>query len=886
MKQKNMMRVLSVLLFALFMSSTFTGGPSTIAVSESTVDLNESATLSASPTEMGSRMPSQPSILVFNQFSDLVPGLNNEFRNTVTSIEETYGPKFTYQNLTDYSQLGESLGDYDIFLITEQEQMSLENLTAIVDAWNGHLHEFVANGGILIVMTAYNFAGLQAGATARILNETELLSVYSPSASSGYTVYNVNATDALANGIEGSWIAADGSLRFNTSGDGVTVVDDGTWSGVVHKTIERGHVVLLGFDLFERESNYDIILANSIRLHRHVVFDDSHGQVNEITAEYSTFALDLAAAGYAVSQMNTFDPSYLEASDVLVLSYCFTPYGEDEVDIIEEFVARGGGLWVITEFEELGDELDPVTDRFGFVRNKTAAYIYDSDDNAQDEWDVVYSSAFGNILNHSVTVDVLGIETNAGTGFIGMPENGRPLIVTDSDGTATWGGTDPALGVVVAAEARIGMGRVIVTTDVNMFQDDQDHTGNAVNNYFESDNDVFGEGCIRWLAAAGIEEQVVLIDESHIPRHTLLSHNVDFANFLTENGFTLMWMSSFYETLINTADVLMMSEGVYTTSNYSANEVNTIESFVAEGGGLFLRYDWGIFGVQTDNITQSFGIARNGTSYIIDSDNTIFGDSYNFYDMDNILEHPINTDVTRIEIDRGTGFVSIGTATPLLVTDNDATSTWYHDGSPADEVVMIAAAEHGMGRVVVIPDVNMLENGLDVDGDGLGQMYAADNEIFLRNAFLWLSANRAPMVEVLSPNGGETLSGEVQISWSAMDYDSDTLQFIVFYSANGGSSWTAIADGLTATTLGWDTTMVADGDQYLIRVVAHDEMAEGADTSDAVFSIDNPEVTTTPTTPTDGGLPLDIGTMIIIIAAIGGVILIVVVFLLRGRGAE
>jgi hypothetical protein len=185
-----------------------------------------------------------------------------------------------------------------------------------------------------------------------------------------------------------------------------------------------------------------------------------------------------------------------------------------------------------------------------------------------------------------------------------------------------------------------------------------------------------------------------------------------------------------------------------------------------------------------------------------------------------------------------------------------------------------------MGRVVVIPDLEICLNSNDVDGDGLGQVYAADNEIFLRNAFIWLSANRAPMVEVSSPNGGEILEGEVQISWTAVDYDGDTMHFIVLYSDNGGSSWTALADGLTTTTIDWNTSTVADGEQYLIRVVAEDGRYERSDDSDAVFSIDNIDETTPPE-----GFPLD-ATMIIIIAAIGAVVLIVVVLILKRRGSE
>ena len=86
------------------------------------------------------------------------------------------------------------------------------------------------------------------------------------------------------------------------------------------------------------------------------------------------------ALGYACSAMNTFDAEYLEASDVLVLSSSSTLYSSGEVDVIEEFVASGGGLFVASDWIEFGDELDPVIERFDFVRNKTVQeFLYPID---------------------------------------------------------------------------------------------------------------------------------------------------------------------------------------------------------------------------------------------------------------------------------------------------------------------------------------------------------------------------------------------------------------------------------------------------------------------------------------------------------------------------
>src|SRR5258706_16308128 len=64
-----------------------------------------------------------------------------------------------------------------------------------------------------------------------------------------------------------------------------------------------------------------------------------------------------------------------------------------------------------------------------------------------------------------------------------------------------------------------------------------------------------------------------------------------------------------------------------------------------------------------------------------------------------------------------------------------------------------------------------------------------------------LSAH-APAVTVLSPNGGESLSGTVTVRWSASDAGGDALTYGVFYAA-GGASYPPIAIGLTGTAFSW-----------------------------------------------------------------------------------
>jgi hypothetical protein len=175
---------------------------------------------------------------------------------------------------------------------------------------------------------------------------------------------------------------------------------------------------------------------------------------------------------------------------------------------------------------------------------------------------------------------------------------------------------------------------------------------------------------------------------------------------------------------------------------------------------------------------------------------------------------------------------------------------------------------------VAITDINMPMINYDPEGDGYGDMVDGDNDIFLTNVFTWLTANRAPSVEVSAPNGGETVSGQVAVNWTSVDLDDDPLTYTVSYSDDGGGSWISIATGIVGLTFSWNTTLVENGEDYLIRVRASDGDLTGQDVSDATFTVDNP-------IPSDGGGELPI--TLILAAAAAVVIVIVVILFLQKR---
>ncbi|MEW5766299.1 MAG: Ig-like domain-containing protein [bacterium] len=147
----------------------------------------------------------------------------------------------------------------------------------------------------------------------------------------------------------------------------------------------------------------------------------------------------------------------------------------------------------------------------------------------------------------------------------------------------------------------------------------------------------------------------------------------------------------------------------------------------------------------------------------------------------------------------------------------------------------------GLTEETTVLDIRTVEDGLSyqvkvVAADGTGLMGEAISGLFT------IDKNpNGPVVELLSPDGGEYWSGSRLIRWTAEDGDGEKITIDLAYSVDNGTSWhTLAANEANDGVYNWDTRTVADGVNYLIMITARDASGlKATDCSMRVFKIDN-----------------------------------------------
>ena len=220
-----------------------------------------------------------------------------------------------------------------------------------------------------------------------------------------------------------------------------------------------------------------------------VLFDEAHGEAwstrpeaaarmrpeHAAAASYAGAAAALAARDFevAVHASGPLDAAALSAADVLVLAHPSDPAWEGtlggsprlsakEVDAVEEFVGRGGGLLVLGETEQrkYGDNLNDVLARFGVRLENTTVFDYPGSPEAPT-WvpGAADPAAAAPALLHLVR------ETRFyRAGSLSAATPGAVLLRAGARAA-------PAGAALMAAVTR-GRGRVVVVADSDLFGDD------------------------------------------------------------------------------------------------------------------------------------------------------------------------------------------------------------------------------------------------------------------------------------------------------------------------------------------------------------------------------------------------------------------------------
>ncbi|TFG29847.1 fibronectin type III domain-containing protein [Candidatus Thorarchaeota archaeon] len=535
---------------------------------------------------------SQPHILVYTEYTNMSVG--GEYYNTMNAINTTYGTDYQLTALVNYTLLDGLLPGKDILLIPEQEFASVAKMKTVGTAWTSPLTTFVNEGGVVILLDFGNASA--PGLGLHIYNESSLMKfgpVIGQYPGPEITEMHRNVFgDALCRRIEYQWTPRNNTFAVQTH-DGVIAIDDYSTDNPigVHKSMGKGHVVFLGFDMYDPDANQEQIVGNAIRFTNYVIFDDA--QNTEATWEFPPphidgFALgawvdDLVEDGFAVGRMdNIVNATLLNASEIFVcpLPYWTHDYGTAEIAIIDDYVANGGSVFIFSDWGSYGDESRDLVNNFGYDWARDS--LWDSDDSLNQVSRIAYTG--DNIINHPITTDINRVEFYAGDGFSTLPANAEKLIVTDWDGTSSWGAAGTAAdGITAMAVSKYGSGKVCVVLDSNFFDGTEDADSDTVDNYFDSDNAEILMNTARWLAGGSPDNDVPLISSlAHSPTSPLNGQSVTIdVNITDADGLTNI--TCHYRVNDGTwTNVSMTPDGgdAYSADIGSFNEVDDVDYYI------------------------------------------------------------------------------------------------------------------------------------------------------------------------------------------------------------------------------------------------------------------------------------------------------------------
>jgi len=242
---------------------------------------------------------------------------------------------------------------------------------------------------------------------------------------------------------------------------------------------------------------------------------------------------------------------------------------------------------------------------------------------------------------------------------------------------------------------------------------------------------------------------IILFDEAHLPFYSIGSNPAyyivggysDFAGMLMEAGYIIGTIDPGIVidiSILIEADILVI---VDSQNAYTAAELDSIETWVINGGRLLLITDGGDYMGYMNALAARFGFNFANTM-LHDSDDYTMYESWVIYNDTNLLPHSITTGISNIELYAGDGLITAPIdEIPIITTDTDGTTTWSYGSTAFNVSVMsiLDGGSAGAGKVCVIGDCDLWCSLLDLDEDGDLNFYDSDNEILAWNTINWLS---------------------------------------------------------------------------------------------------------------------------------------------------
>lgn len=289
--------------------------------------------------------------------------------------------------------------------------------------------------------------------------------------------------------------------------------------------------------------------------------------------------------------------------------------------------------------------------------------------------------------------------------------------------------------------------------------------------------------------------------------HSLIVQITDLAGNIAKATFDYDVDNIYPDLIISPINnsIIQSSE----TINISSSEISYL-----------VTYSWNLGTNQTGDNAQVISVptqdgSHNLTVIITDlSGNSVIG--FFIYTIDNtapLIEPSV------VEDDE----VGTGDWIPFEINDTHFEEYWYFWTNDENESLTL--------EKTTVPGVMAPSE----PGEWTLTVYANDTAGNIAEISLSLVIMQAVPLTLLYPVSGDTITGFCYITWAT----SESIDVDVYYSPNDGYNWFIIAESVSYSYTIWDTSQVANGDDYLIRLVSVTTGQPGETHSESTFSVYN-----------------------------------------------